>query len=55
MVENKYSLEKKSKINQGVRNLPQNTKSLVRDGPLENLWGEVGGRSTKKEIRTWEN
>ena len=26
---------------------------LLRDGPLENLWG--GGRSTKKNIRAREN
>ena len=27
----------------------------VRDGPLENLWGTEGGRSTKKNIRAREN
>ena len=26
-----------------------------RDGPLENLWGGEGGRSTKKNIRAREN
>ena len=27
------------------------TPSLLRDGPLENLWGWAGGRSTKKNSR----
>ena len=28
---------------------------VVRGGPLENLWGGGGGRSTKKYIRAREN
>ena len=27
----------------------------IRDGPLENLWGGGGGRSTKKKIGGREN
>ena len=30
-------------------------RPAVRDGPLENLSGEGGGRSTKKKIRAREN
>ena len=30
--------------------LQVSNRLLVRDGPLQNLWGEGGGRSTKKKI-----
>ena len=29
--------------------LQVSNRLLVRDGPLQNLWGEGGGRSTKKK------